>query len=265
LEEALAKKGKGVAKKAPVKGGIKKDSKKKVKVAHSKLPIFEKRPRNYGIGGDIQPPRDMTRFVRWPKYIRLQRQKQVLMKRLKVPPAVNQFSHTLSSSDAKTLFTLLDKYRPETKQETKARLLKLAAEGGKPTVASPAVVRYGLNEVTKLVERKKAKLVIIPHDLQPLELVLWLPTLCRKKGIPYVIVKGKGRTGAVVHQKTAAALAIVEVEQKDQATLNLLIEKANNDFIGRYPTTMKTYGGKILGSKNRAALAKAEKKRKVNK
>ena len=33
--------------------------------------LFEKTPRNYSIGGDIQPKRDMTRFVKWPKYILL--------------------------------------------------------------------------------------------------------------------------------------------------------------------------------------------------
>jgi len=30
-------------------------------------PLFEKRTRNFGIGQDIQPKRDLTRFVRWPK------------------------------------------------------------------------------------------------------------------------------------------------------------------------------------------------------
>lgn len=43
-------------------------------------------------GQDIQPQRDLSRFVRWPKYIRLQRQRAVLMQRLKVPPPINQFS-----------------------------------------------------------------------------------------------------------------------------------------------------------------------------
>jgi len=58
-------------------------------------PLFEKRSRDFGIGGDIQPKRDLSRFVKWPKYIRLQRQKAVLQTRLKVPPPVNQFSSTL--------------------------------------------------------------------------------------------------------------------------------------------------------------------------
>lgn len=38
-----------------------------------KSPLFEKNPRNFRIGGDIQPKRDLTRFVKWPKYIRIQR------------------------------------------------------------------------------------------------------------------------------------------------------------------------------------------------
>jgi large subunit ribosomal protein L7Ae len=36
-------------------------------------PLFSKNPRNFRIGGDIQPKRDLTRFVKWPKYIRIQR------------------------------------------------------------------------------------------------------------------------------------------------------------------------------------------------
>lgn len=46
-------------------------------------PLFEKAPRNYRLGGDIQPKRDLTRFVKWPKYIRLQRQKRIMLMRLK--------------------------------------------------------------------------------------------------------------------------------------------------------------------------------------
>jgi ribosomal protein L7Ae-like RNA K-turn-binding protein len=46
--------------------------------------------------------------------------------------------------------------------------------------------------------------VAIAHDVNPIELVVWLPALCRKQGIPYAIVKGKARLGALVHKKNAA-------------------------------------------------------------
>lgn len=58
-------------------------------------PLFEKRAKNFGIGQTVQPKRDLSRFVKWPKYIRIQRQKSVLQKRLKVPPTINQFTQTL--------------------------------------------------------------------------------------------------------------------------------------------------------------------------
>ena len=35
--------------------------------------------------------------------------------------------------------------------------------------------------MTTLVENKMAKLVVIAHDVDPIELVCWLPALCRKK------------------------------------------------------------------------------------
>ena len=77
-------------------------------------------------GQDVRPQTDMTRFVKWPEYVRLQRQKVILNQRLKVPPAIAQFSHTLDKNTATQLFKLLNKYRPETKQEKKARLEAVA-------------------------------------------------------------------------------------------------------------------------------------------
>jgi hypothetical protein len=44
-----------------------------------------------GLGGNPAPKRDLRRFVKWPKYVRLQRQRRVLSMRLKVPPVLNQF------------------------------------------------------------------------------------------------------------------------------------------------------------------------------
>ena len=61
-------------------------------------------------GQDIRPKTDLTRFVKWPEYIRLQRQKVILSQRLKVPPAIAQFSHTLDKNTATQLFKLLNKF-----------------------------------------------------------------------------------------------------------------------------------------------------------
>lgn len=61
----------------------------------------------------------------------------------------------------------------------------------------PKFIKYGLNHVTQLVESRKAKLVIIAHDVDPVELVVWLPALCRKLDVPYCIVKGVCGAAAV--------------------------------------------------------------------
>ena len=52
----------------------------------------------------------------------------ILQQRLKVPPAIAQFSNTLDKNTATALFKLMNKYRPESKQEKKARLDAVAKE-----------------------------------------------------------------------------------------------------------------------------------------
>jgi large subunit ribosomal protein L7Ae len=196
------------------KAGAKKTT--KVRIASTKLhpvplmqaqnPLIEKRPRNFGIGQDIQPHRNVSRMVRWPQYVHLQRQKKILNLRLKVPPSIAQFQHVLDRNTASQTLKLLNKYRPETKPEKKERLTKEAtaiSEGKKKEDVSkkPYTVKYGLNHVVGLIENKKASLVLIPNDVDPIELVIFLPALCRKMGIPFAIIKGKARLGTVVHQK----------------------------------------------------------------
>ena len=61
-------------------------------------PLFEKRPKQFGIGGALPPKKDLHRFVKWPKVVRIQRQKRILKQRLKVPPALNQFTRTLDKN-----------------------------------------------------------------------------------------------------------------------------------------------------------------------
>ena len=171
-------------------GAVKKGKKRiaaaplKAKAETKKLvnPLYEKRPKNFGIGQgkiflhtssfssndliqiDIQPKRDLTRFVKWPQYIRVQRQRSILLKRLKVPPPINQFTQALDKQTSTQLFKLLEKYRPETRAERKLRLKQRAeeqAKSGKPDrpTKRPNGLRSGMNTVTTLVEKKKAQLV----------------------------------------------------------------------------------------------------------
>merc|ERR1712174_158204 len=80
---------------------------------------------------------------------------------------------------------------PEDKAAKRARLLAIAeskAKGVEVEDKAPAnVVKFGLNHVTALIEQKKAKLVLIAHDVEPIELVVWLPALCKRRLLAWLL------------------------------------------------------------------------------
>lgn len=202
----------------------------------------------------------MSRFVRWPKYVRIQRQKKILLQRLKVPPAINQFKKTLDKNQAAELFKLLVKYQPETKEAKETRLAAKAsavkAGDSAASGAAPAVLKYGLKHITTLIENKKAKLVVIAHDVDPIELVVWLPALCRKMDVPFAIVKGKSRLGTLTHKKNCAVVALTSVKTEDNkalATLQGNFKAQFNDIVER------KFGGGTMGLKTVAKLDKRAK------
>eukprot|EP00747_Dinoflagellata_sp_TGD_P128803 gnl/TRDRNA2_/TRDRNA2_174601_c1_seq12.p1 gnl/TRDRNA2_/TRDRNA2_174601_c1~~gnl/TRDRNA2_/TRDRNA2_174601_c1_seq12.p1 ORF type:complete len:268 (-),score=101.51 gnl/TRDRNA2_/TRDRNA2_174601_c1_seq12:38-841(-) len=252
----MGKAAKAAAKKLP-KAPLGEKSKKKT----AKNPLFEKAPRSYRLGGDIQPKRDLTRFVRWPKFIRLQRMKRIMLMRLKVPPAINQFNMAMDKNQASQLLRLCKKYQPETREAKKARLLEMAQQkkdGKESKSKKPQVIKYGLNHVTTLVENKAAKLVVIAHDVDPVELVCWLPALCRKKDVPYCIIKGKGRLGQLVHKKAAACIALTAVAKEDQNELDKLSKTFKEQF-NENADTRRRWGGNIMGIKSQHVMARREK------
>jgi large subunit ribosomal protein L7Ae len=163
------------------------------------------------------------------------------------------------------LFKLLNKYRPETKQEKKARLETEAKATAEEKEASskdtkkPLFVKYGLNHTVALIEAKKASLVVIAHDVDPIELVIFLPALCRKMGVPYVIVKSKARLGTVVHKKTAAVLCVQDVKSEDQRELATLVSAAKANFSDKYDEHRRQWGGGIRGNKSAQMLRKRAK------
>ncbi|XP_015865869.2 large ribosomal subunit protein eL8y [Ziziphus jujuba] len=248
-----------MAPKRGVKAPVAAAKKKPEKVVN---PLFEKRPKQFGIGGALPPKRDLTRFVKWPKTVQIQRKRRILKQRLKVPPALNQFTKTLDKNLATSLFKMLLKYRPEDKAEKKERLLKRAqaeADGKSVEAKKPIVVKYGLNHVTYLIEQNKAQLVVIAHDVDPIELVVWLPTLCRKMEIPYCIVKGKSRLGSIVHKKTASVLCLTTVKNEDKMEFSKILEAIKANFNDKYDEYRKKWGGGIMGSKSQAKSRAKEK------
>jgi len=224
-------------------------------------PLFEKTPKNFRIGGDIQPKRDLTRFVKWPRYVRWQRMKKIMLMRLKVPPALNQFRMAIDKNQATTLLRLLKKYIPETRKEKKKRLFEMAQQkkdGQEVKTKKPIVIKFGLNHVTTLIEEKQAKLVVIAHDVDPIELVCWLPALCRKKDIPYCIIKSKSRLGQLVHKKSASVVALTTVRQEDRHDLDTLANNFRAQFNDN-AEVRRRWGGGIMGIKSQHVQQRKEK------
>lgn len=92
-----------------------------------------------------------------------------------------------------------------------------------------------------------------------MQIVLFLPALCRKMGVPYCIVKGKARLGLLVGRKTCASLALTQVDSGDRSNFNKLLEVIKTNFNDRGDEIRKHWGGGILGSKSAARIAKIER------
>lgn len=78
-------------------------------------------------------------------------------------------------------------------------------------------IRKGTNEVTKTIERGMAKLVIIAEDVQPKEIVMHLPILCKEKRCPYIFVSSKEELGRAIgiNVPTASGCIVEPGEAKD--------------------------------------------------
>jgi large subunit ribosomal protein L7Ae len=86
-------------------------------------------------------------------------------------------------------------------------------------------IKRGTNEVTKAVERKQAKLVLIAEDVDPPEVVAHLPPLCDEKGIPYLYVPSKQELGAASGIDVAAASAAILEPGEATELVNEIIER----------------------------------------
>ena len=195
------------------------DKAPKEKLILQKHPLAQPSPKNFRHGNDIRPRIVKSRFVKFPRYVQLQRQKRILMKRLKCPPALAQFFDPLDKDTFRKIFRILQKYSPETRKEKKERLKEEAKEKMKDKKKKegkkPIYLKSGFNHVTYLIEQKRAKLVLIAADVDPIETVVFLPSLCKSMEIPYAIVSSKERLGYLVGKKTTTCVALTDF--KDNA------------------------------------------------
>lgn len=170
---------------------------------------------------------------------KINRKMYKLANAIRIPPPINQFKTVLEDADEKRVFDLFAKYKPETREEKQKRLESANPREG----PKPILIKFGLKHLTDLISAKKTKLVLIAADVCPITVVVWLPSLCKRMGISYAIVKSRASLGALVNLKSAAAIALESVRPEDAAEFEEIIGMCNAVFADQYEHHMTTSGG----------------------
>ena len=91
-------------------------------------------------------------------------------------------------------------------------------------------LKKGVNEVTKVVEREVAKLVLVAKDVNPPEVVMHLKPLCQEKNIPILEVNSKDDLGSAAGiERSTAAVAIINEGDAKKLIQELLKEKPKKE------------------------------------
>lgn len=88
-------------------------------------------------------------------------------------------------------------------------------------------VEKGTNETTKAVERGTAKLVVYAADVDPKQIVIHLPILCKEKNILCVEADSKKKLGVSVGINVGcSSVAVIETgdAEKDLAAFKLKVK-----------------------------------------
>jgi large subunit ribosomal protein L7Ae len=77
-------------------------------------------------------------------------------------------------------------------------------------------IKKGINEVTKIIEKGMAKLVLVAEDTSPKEIIMHIGPLCEEKQVPFVMVPSKEELGAAsgLDVSTTAVVVVNEGDAK---------------------------------------------------
>lgn len=122
-----------------------------------------------------------------------------------------------------------------------------AAKGDVPT-KTPPIFRARVNTVATSIENKKAQLVMIAHDVDPIELKVFLPALCCKMGVLYCIFKQKASLEQLVHRKVCTTLSFTQ--EKTRVLWLSWQKKLRPNYNERYDKNCHHWEGNILVPKS---------------
>jgi len=110
--------------------------------------------------------------------------------------------------------------------ETPKDLVDKTFEALETARASGKVVK-GTNEVTKVVERQQAVLVVIAEDVEPVEVVAHLPVLCDEKKVAYAYVPLKDELGKSVGMPVSTSAAAIVKPGKAKSIVEDIAKKTS--------------------------------------
>ncbi|MEM4272136.1 MAG: 50S ribosomal protein L7Ae [Candidatus Bilamarchaeaceae archaeon] len=122
-------------------------------------------------------------------------------------------------------------------------------------------LRKGINETTKSVEKKAAKLVVMAEDVQPEEIIIHVPMLCEERGIPYAYVPSKKELGAAVGIPVGTSSIAIEEAGGANELLQGILKRLPKQAAHAAPAAEAKEGAP---AEARAEKPKAEKPKKAS-
>lgn len=96
------------------------------------------------------------------------------------------------------------------------------------------IVKKGINEVIKALDRQNATLVILAANFKPIESLLHLPLKCEEMNVPYVYVEDKhslGRSTGITRPVGACCIAITPTHTHLSPLTETIINKVEKLLI----------------------------------
>jgi len=86
-------------------------------------------------------------------------------------------------------------------------------------------IKKGTNEVTKVIEKGTAKLVVVAQDVSPKEIIMHIPMLCKEKNVPYIEVPSREELGAAAGMPVPTVAVAITEPGDAAATISRIAKK----------------------------------------
>jgi large subunit ribosomal protein L7Ae len=120
----------------------------------------------------------------------------------------------------------LDLVLPSGNSGTKSDTEMDCAQATGKSCCRPNGLFVGINEVTKSLERGRARLAVVARDVSPQMLIAHIPTMCYTRNVDLVVVSGGGSdAGVAIGVKRLLAFAVADPNSIPEGPDRVIIDK----------------------------------------